>query len=297
MRFIGLLLCFALLIAGGAQAQDSSAQSGSTRYALHEGHAGGSRHSVGPLALYEDRAAQSGRIIDLAVVVLQAVHPTHHAIAVIAGGPGLRQPPMRRRSLRMVGLSKLITPLRDTYDIVFMDDRGMQRSYPLTCSLAPHADPAAYFKQLFPDDLVRACRDKLSQTHNLALYDTSNAVDDLDDIRAALGYPQAGARWRIVWHVFRDGLWQSAATRRRWRAKLLDGVSPPHFQPLPGEPLGAQNAIGDLIAKCKRDAACHTSFSAVRRPLCCTRCAFQSRTDSGEARRGCERGYGCSFRR
>jgi pimeloyl-ACP methyl ester carboxylesterase len=41
---------------------------------------------------------------------------------------------------------------------------------------------------------------------------------------------------------------------------VLDGVDPPGFQPLPGEPAGVQRALDDLIVKCKRDAACEKNF-------------------------------------
>jgi hypothetical protein len=40
------------------------------------------------LGVYEDRAARSGRIISLRLVILKAKHSAHHAIAVVAGGPG-----------------------------------------------------------------------------------------------------------------------------------------------------------------------------------------------------------------
>jgi pimeloyl-ACP methyl ester carboxylesterase len=256
MRFVALMLCCAMLMAGAVQAQDAAPRLGLQATPCIKGEPK-VPSLCGTFGVYEDRAAQSGRIIELAVVVLQATHPSHKAIAEIAGGPG-EGTVDAAAIIADGGFAKYLTPLRDSYDIVFMDDRGMGRSYPLTCALAPPSDPSAYFKQLFPDDLVSACHDALSHTHNLALYNTNNTVDDLDDLRAALGYP------KLVLDGGSYGTFFSMIYARRHPAQVesevLDGVSPPHFQPLPGEPLGAQNAIDDLIAKCQHDAACHAAF-------------------------------------
>lgn len=208
--------------------------------------------------MYEDRAAQSGRIIQIRFVVIKAKRPAHRAIALIPGGPG--QGAVDDEAVPMADdeFEHGLTPLRDSYDLLFMDDRGMGESYPLTCVLAPPSNPALYFKQLFPDSLVTACRTKLSASHNLALYNTNNAVDDLDDLRAALGYP------KLVLAGGSYGTFLSMVYVRRHPAHvesvILEGMTAPHFQPLPGEPVGVQTAIDDLIVKCKRDAACNREF-------------------------------------
>ncbi len=211
----------------------------------------------GTFGVYEDRAAQSGRIIQLRVVVLKAGHPSQRAMAIIAGGPG--QSAVELAPYIADGqFEKDATPLRDSYDILFMDDRGMGGSSPLTCVLAPKTAPALYMRQLFPDSLVKACRAKLAATHDLALYNANNSVDDLNDLRAALGYP------KLVLNGGSYGTFFALVYMRRHPAQVesavLSGVSPPGFQPLPGEPEGVQTALDDLIAKCKRDTACETHF-------------------------------------
>ncbi|HTV91737.1 MAG TPA: alpha/beta fold hydrolase, partial [Verrucomicrobiae bacterium] len=153
---------------------------------------------------------------------------------------------------------KAVTQLRDRYNVVFMDDRGMGDSNGLPCDFTPQADPAAYFLRLFPRDVVTGCRAKDAARGNLADYNTNYAVDDLNDIRAALGYP------KLVLDGGSYGTFFSLIYMRRHpqsvESAVLNGVAPPGFQPLPGEPMGAQRALDDLILKCKRDAACNAHF-------------------------------------
>jgi pimeloyl-ACP methyl ester carboxylesterase len=211
----------------------------------------------GTYGVYENRAARSGRIIALHVVVIPALHSSHRAIAEIAGGPG-EATTAYAPFILSPGAPKPTRDLHDTYDLLFMDDRGMGQSNQLQCPLAPPADPAVYFAQLFPDGVVRSCRDRLSRTSRLALYDTDNATDDLDDLRAALGYR------KLVLDGGSYGTFFSLIYMRRHpehvESAVLNAVAPPHFQPLPGEPMGAQRALDDLAVKCKRDASCNAHF-------------------------------------
>jgi pimeloyl-ACP methyl ester carboxylesterase len=211
----------------------------------------------GTYGVYENRATQSGRIIAIAFVVLKARHVSNRAIVVIAGGPGESAVPYAP-FIADGRFEKAAVPLRDSYNIMFMDDRGMGASNGLECSLTPASDPASYFRSLFPSNLITACRAKYSATSDLALYNTNNATDDLNDIRAALGYP------KLVLDGGSYGTFFSLIYMRRHpdsvESAVLNGVDPPGFEPLPGEPLGAQRALDDLIAKCKRDAACNKRF-------------------------------------
>ena len=59
----------------------------------------------------------------------------------------------------------------------------------MQCDLGDSAkDLQAYFGEMFPREKVRECREKLEKVANLKLYTTPIAMDDLDDVRAALGY-------------------------------------------------------------------------------------------------------------
>lgn len=210
----------------------------------------------GTFGVYENRDSRSGRVIALRIIILKAKHATHRAMAVIAGGPG--QSVTEAAAPIADGFDDAIKPLRGSYDVLFMDDRGMGGSNQLQCDLAPQSDPASYFKQLIPDELLIPCRAKLAAANDLSKYNTNYTVDDLDDVRAALGYPKLvlsggsyGTTFALVYMRRHPAHVESA---------ILDGVAPPHFYPLPGEPVGVQTAMDDLVSKCKSDAACSKNF-------------------------------------
>jgi pimeloyl-ACP methyl ester carboxylesterase len=213
----------------------------------------------GSFGVYEDRAAQAGRIISLHVVVLKARHHTGRAVTLVAGGPGESATAFAPYVADGTFL-KALSFLRDQFDILFVDNRGMGRSNPSNCDFAPLSDPSSYFRQLFPDELVSACRKRYAAIANPILYNTNNAVDDLDDVRSALGYP------KLALFGGSYGTFFSLVYVRRHadhvESAVLEGVAPPHFQPIPGDPGGAQTALDGVIAKCKHDAICNKRFPA-----------------------------------
>ncbi|MBC5824078.1 MAG: alpha/beta hydrolase [Candidatus Eremiobacteraeota bacterium] len=254
-RCVLLALCVVML-APFAVAGAQSPPLGLNLAPCTEGHAKAPAE-CGTFGARENPALRSGRVIALRLVVLKAKHASHRAIAFIAGGPG--ESAVVFAPILADGLfARHIAKLRDSYDILFVDNRGMGGSNPSRCDFAPAADPVAYFSQLWPDKLVTTCRDKYAAKSNLSLYNTDNAVDDLDGVRAALGYP------KLVLNGGSYGTFFSLVYMRRHpervESALLDGVAPPHFQPLPGAPDGAQTALNDLIVKCRLDAICNNRF-------------------------------------
>jgi pimeloyl-ACP methyl ester carboxylesterase len=212
----------------------------------------------GSLRVFEDRAAGSGRTIVLRFIVLRAKHETHRAVFWNPGGPGA---PATEAAPDIAdgAFAKELTALRDDYDIVLLDNRGTGGSHPLQCDFAPPARPSAYFAQLWPDALVKACRARLALGSNLSLYTTSVAADDLDDVRAALGYQRIvldggsyGTRFYLAYIRQHPEHVESA---------ILIGVAPPHFLILPLEDAGgAQSAIDRLVDECAADARCRRHF-------------------------------------
>lgn len=215
----------------------------------------------GTFGVYENRAAKRGRIIELYVIVVSATKQTHRAIAEIAGGPG-ESITQYADDVADGNFMKSTIPLRDTYDILFVDDRGVGKSNPFKCNFAPANDPAAYFREIYPERIVKDCKRTTAATHDRALYNTNASVDDLNDVRAALGYP------RIVIAGGSYGTLFSLVYLRRHpetvESVVLDSVSAPHFQVLPGSPDGAERALDDLAAKCRRTAPCARTFPKFR---------------------------------
>lgn len=213
----------------------------------------------GTFGVYEDRASRSGRVISLAVVVLKAKYPTRRAIALVAGGPG-QSAVAFADPIADGAFAQALSVLRDRYNILLVDSRGMGGSHAFNCAFVQPENPAPYLRQLWPDKLVGACRIKSLATSNPNLYNTNNAVDDLDGLRAALGYP------KLVLDGGSYGTFFSMVYIRRHpnrvESAILDGMFAPHFVPFPGSPDGAQAALDDLIAKCRRDHICHSHFPA-----------------------------------
>jgi len=215
----------------------------------------------GTFGVFENRKTKSGRVISLAVILVKAKHRSHHVIAEIAGGPG--ESATEFAGFLLDGdFGKARLGLHDDYDFLFVDDRGMGHSNPFICDLTPAKDPASYFARLFPTALVKSCREKNAVTHDLSQYNTQAAVDDLDDVRAAFGYPKmildGGSYGTFLSLVYMRSHPQHV------ESAVLDGVSAPHFQPLPGEPAGAQTALDDLIRKCRVSAACNRTYPYFR---------------------------------
>lgn len=211
----------------------------------------------GSLTVYEDRAAGAGRTIAIHFVDIEAKHRSNRAIVFNPGGPGASATSLAADFADST--SGAFATLRDRYDILLVDNRGTGESAPQNCDFAPAAHPELYFGQLWPDELVRSCRERLAAGANLSLYSTSFASDDLDDVRAALGYPKLvlfggsyGTRFYLDYARRHPGSVESM---------VLEGVAPPHFYiiPLPMA-RGAQSAMVDLEQACRTDPKCKAHF-------------------------------------
>jgi len=219
------------------------------------GVAGGGR--CGTFDVYENRSTRTGRKISLNLLVIPALGATRQPDPVfwLEGGPG-------GAASQAVGpvSQQYLKGLRNDRDLVFLDQRGTGKSNPLKCDDVgenpSHID--AYFGKLFPLPLIRACREKLRDLADLTLYTTPIAMDDLDDVRSALGYE----RINIVAASY--GTLAAQVYIRQHsdhvRSAFLVGVVTPGFRlPLPFA-RAAQNALDLLFRDCGADPTCHTSF-------------------------------------
>ncbi len=128
-------------------------------------------------------------------------------------------------------------------------------------ALADPKDAQAIVATLFPPEALKTCRAALAEHADLTQYTTSIAVDDLDEVRLALGYGKI------------DVLGGSYGSRvaleflRRHpeavRALVLSQVVPPGYK------LGVfaatiQASMERLLSDCATDAACSKSFPNLR---------------------------------
>ena len=209
------------------------------------------------LAVFENRAKKSGRVIPLRIVVLRArgEHPSPDPVFYLAGGPGQ-------------AATELVRPrsapgLRSTRDVVYVDQRGTGGSNALLCPFyGPPSDLQSYFDQFLPPAKVRACREQLERRADLVQYTTANSADDLDEVRAALGYE----RINLVGGSYGTRLAMEYVRRYepRVRTVILDGAvatsmrAPERFGQL------AQRALDALLDECAADPACRNAFPSIR---------------------------------
>jgi len=212
----------------------------------------------GTLPVFENRGAGSGRTIDIHFVVLKATQPSEKAIFWNPGGPGASAT-LFAPLIAGGAFESYLARLRDRYDIVLVDNRGTGGSHELQCHLYSAANPAPYFLQIWPDAALRSCRSTLAKNANLSDYTTDIAADDLDDVRAALGYSKialSGASYGT--EFFLD---YARRHPEHVESILLQGVAPPHYLIIPlQDARGAQTAMTRLIADCDGEAACKAHF-------------------------------------
>ena len=214
----------------------------------------------GKYEVFEDREARRGRKIALNVLVLPALtdKPSAAPVFFLAGGPG-----QGAAQIAKGAGPDFMQEIRRTRDVVFVDQRGTGESNNLNCDL--YGDGSSlqpYFDELFPPAKVRECRQRLEKISNPALYTTSIAVDDLDEVRRALGYEKINL-WGGSY-----GTTAALAYLRHYpqqvRSVVLEGVAPLDSKlPLPFA-RGAQQALDRLIQDCAADETCHKAFPDFR---------------------------------
>jgi pimeloyl-ACP methyl ester carboxylesterase len=171
----------------------------------------------GTYTVWENRAAKSGRTIDLNVRVLQATasNPKPDPVVVLLGGPG--------EAATAAAAWYGDDPALADRDILLVDARGTGKSNGLHCPI-PKDGPLQNYMPTLNLPVLQACRSVLEQHADLRYYLTTYAMDDLDDLRAALGYDKInldagsyGTRAALVYirqhgdHVRSATLWGSTA--------------------------------------------------------------------------------------
>jgi pimeloyl-ACP methyl ester carboxylesterase len=213
----------------------------------------------GTLSVYEDRVANAGRKITLKVVVLPArkALATSDPLFVLSGGPGEAATEMA------AGFATEFAAVRERRDIVLVDQRGTGGSHPLNCDLLDRGDGLQRFLgDFFPIEAVRQCKVALEKDADLRLYTTPIAMDDLDDVRAALGYGRinlAGGSYGT-----RAALVYMKRHPNHVRAALLEGVDPTSSPAPLAFPRDAQRAFDGILTECMAEAACRGAFPNLR---------------------------------
>lgn len=202
----------------------------------------------------EDHQKPDGRKISVYVVIVSSLMrpPSPDPVFFLAGGPG-------EAATNEAGFDATQLPqLRQNHDFVFVDQRGTGKSNPLQCDFFGE-DPQSYLGSLFPIEKVRECREKLKDKADLTKYTTMDYVQDLEDVRHALGYNQinliGGSYGTRVAFVYLR-MYPAAI-----RSAVLAGVAPPTQRAPLSYAKDAQHSLDALFNQCKADETCKKNFS------------------------------------
>jgi pimeloyl-ACP methyl ester carboxylesterase len=208
----------------------------------------------GTYEVYENRATRTGRKIPIKIEVFPATgtDKASDPLFYFAGGPGSAA---SEDAPYVIGD---FAKTREHRDLVFIDQRGTGGSNALVCKFFDPKDPQSYLGHWNPPDQVRRCREELESRADLTLYTTDIAMDDIDDVRTALGYD------KIDLYGGSYGT-RAAQTYIRYhgdhvRAAILHGISLPD-QYMPRDfPQHTERALDGVIEECLADKTCHEAF-------------------------------------
>jgi pimeloyl-ACP methyl ester carboxylesterase len=206
----------------------------------------------GTITVFENRHQGIGRQIALWVVVLPSLAstPSPDPLFFLAGGPG-------QSAAHLASQVRLVfRQVQRTRDIVLVDQRGTGKSNPLNCRSS--ANSLREFTEGSEVALARLRRCLEGYNADVRLYTTDIAMDDLDDVRAFLGYERInlyggsyGTRAALV-YLRQHG--------EHVRSAVLDGVAPTDMRLPLFTARDAQLALDKALADCEAEQACRHTF-------------------------------------
>ncbi len=207
----------------------------------------------GRLGVPEDRSDPSGRTIELSVSVVPAADPNPEPDPVffLAGGPG-------GAATQSWSSAPMVFPgIHAHHDIVLVDQRGTGDSNLLLWPELP--DVSDLSRAQLREALIPWAREAIAGLGaDPRFYSSPQAADDLDDVRAALGYD------RIDLYGGSYGATLAQYYLRQHeehvRAVVLDGGTLLDVPILELIPKSSQEALDSVFARCAADPACDAAF-------------------------------------
>jgi len=262
-RHRGVRLLAALAITLGAAGLSATVTAAATapQPTLHWTSCGGG-FQCARLRVPLDDTVPHGKTISLALTRLPASNPSQRigSLVVNPGGPGGSAVQFVRESARMMPAS-----IRDRFDIVGFDPRGVGGSAPIDCT--SNLDPL-YNLQFAPtspaarqaliagfQSFVAKCEKK--DGAELPYVSTERAARDMDRVRAALGDQ------KLTYLGYSYGTYLGALYADRYptriRAMVLDGAVDPTLSAAAGQIQQAEGFEHDLdlfLQNCASDSSC-----------------------------------------
>ncbi|UCC39269.1 MAG: alpha/beta fold hydrolase [Candidatus Aminicenantes bacterium] len=210
----------------------------------------------------ENRQVRKGAKIRLNFIILPAwtETPALDPISIFTGGPGVGSAAWAYYH------AQDYEKLRWEREIVLVDQRGTGQSNPLHCRRLGDPDSAqTYLQDMFPEDYVKECRKELEKRANLRYYHSTIAMQDIDDLRAALGYEQiniAGTSYGSY-----AGSVYMKYFPERVRCAFLTHIAMPNWTYAATIAPNTEAALERLFADCAADPDCAADYPDVRQKL------------------------------
>ena len=205
----------------------------------------------------ENRATPGGRKIKLAIAWVPARREAEpDPIFMLAGGPG------QSALESFPGIAPAFDEARKHRDVILVDQRGTGGSNPLLCHDKPAAAMASGAAVNADADedpgatraFAESCLKEVSTHADVRFYSTTEAIQDLDDVRRALGVDKTN----LIGVSYGTRVAQQYAKRypAHTRTATLDGVVPNSLV-LGNEFAGnLEDSLDRQFARCSQDKLC-----------------------------------------
>ena len=217
------------------------------------------RLRCGYVTVAEDPKKSNGRTINIHYVIVPAVKPLYpaEALLAIAGGPG--QSAIDNAAL----FNQTFSKVRETRDILLIDQRGTGRSNLLSCPEDKSLSPLSIDERLF-DNLAETKKCLATFDADVAMYNSSFAIHDFEAVRNHLGYT------KLHLYGISYGSRMAQLYMRHYPESLatvtLDGVVPMQ-QSVLAVGLSVDRALDGVFDQCESNKDCNEQFPNLRLTL------------------------------
>jgi pimeloyl-ACP methyl ester carboxylesterase len=210
-----------------------------------------------PFEVPENRDDPHSRKIKLRLAVIRssAQVASKDMLVMLAGGPG------QAATESWPGVAAALQPLTAHRHVLLLDQRGTGGSNPLTCEAESGAVQDDDDLGFHPDKLraeTERCLKQLEGKADPRYYTSTIAVQDLEDVRQALGSPS----FNLVGVSYGTRMAQQYAMRHpdAVRSLVLDGVVPNELVLGQDFAPNLDDALKAQFARCTADEACRKRF-------------------------------------
>lgn len=225
-----------------------------------------SRARCGTLSVAEDPAKPAGRHIPIRVVVVPAfgTDTAPDPLFYLQGGPGGAAADPSNLEWAVATFSSL----NARHDLVFVDQRGTGGSNRMECPAL--MDVGALGSNVLPTaeeeaSAAKACLAATASSGDPAMYTTPLFADDVDAVRAALGYASIdlyGGSYGVS-----SGLEYIQRHGEHVRTAVFDSGSLLDVRLWELGPAAMQASLDSVLDRCDADLACHARYPHLRSEL------------------------------